>query len=295
MSTLVRGTGALAALGAGTLLYGWGIERNAFTLRSAQVPVLAVGRPPLRLLHLSDLHLTPDRHRLIAWVRDLARLSPDLVVATGDFLAGLDAVPTVVAALDPLLERPGLFVPGNADYFAPVPKSPTRYLTRSRKHGAPLPWPDLAAALAGRGWTDLTHVRRHVDVAGLTLEVRGVDDPYLGRDHYALVAGAADPAADLRLGVAHAPEPRVMDAMTADGVDLLLAGHTHGGQVRVPGIGALVTNCGIDRARARGLSRYGAGGREAILHVSAGLGTSPYAPVRLACRPEATLLTLVGR
>ena len=86
----------------------------------------------------------------------------------------------------------------------------------------------------------------------------------------------------------------MIDAYTADGVELLLAGHTHGGQVCLPGYGPLVTNCGIDRARARGLSRYGAGGNEAWLHVSAGLGTSPYAPIRFACRPEATLLTLTA-
>jgi len=77
--------------------------------------------------------------------------------------------------------------------------------------------------------------------------------------------------------------------MTADGADLVLAGHTHGGQLRVPGFGALVTNCDLDRRRARGLSTY----EGSVLHVSAGLGTSPYAPIRFACPPEATLLTLV--
>jgi predicted MPP superfamily phosphohydrolase len=60
----------------------------------------------------------------------------------------------------------------------------------------------------------------------------------------------------------------------------------------VPGVGAVVTNCGIDRARARGASRWGT---HTWLHVSAGLGTSPWAPVRFACPPEATLLTLVSR
>jgi predicted MPP superfamily phosphohydrolase len=78
--------------------------------------------------------------------------------------------------------------------------------------------------------------------------------------------------------------------MSDDGCRLILAGHTHGGQLRVPFYGALVTNCGIDRARARGLSRY----ENAWLHVSAGLGTSPFAPVRFSCPPEATLLTLVA-
>jgi predicted MPP superfamily phosphohydrolase len=121
--------------------------------------------------------------------------------------------------------------------------------------------------------------------------VRGVDDPHISRDHYDAVAGPFDPAADLSLGVTHAPYLRILDAMAADGADLVLAGHTHGGQLCVPGVGALVTNCDLDRKRAKGLSSH----RGAALHVSAGLGTSPYAPVRFACRPEATLLTLTAR
>lgn len=79
--------------------------------------------------------------------------------------------------------------------------------------------------------------------------------------------------------------------MAADGMDLIFAGHTHGGQVCVPGYGALITNCDLDTARVKGLSRHGA----AHLHVSGGLGTSPFAPYRFANRPEVTLLTLTAR
>ena len=105
------------------------------------------------------------------------------------------------------------------------------------------------------------------------------------------MAGKADPTADVRIGLAHSPEPRVLDRFAADGFDLLLCGHTHGGQLRVPFYGALVTNCGIDRERVRWLHRWT---ERTWLHVSAGLGTSPYAPVRFACPPEASLLTLVA-
>jgi predicted MPP superfamily phosphohydrolase len=86
----------------------------------------------------------------------------------------------------------------------------------------------------------------------------------------------------------------MIDAMAADGHDLIVAGHTHGGQVCVPFYGALVTNCDLDTARVKGLSQHTANDRTSWLHVSAGLGTSPYAPVRFACRPEATLLTLTA-
>ena len=78
-------------------------------------------------------------------------------------------------------------------------------------------------------------------------------------------------------------------------MDLILAGHTHGGQVCVPGYGALVTNCDIDTRRVKGVSQHTADGHTAAMHVSAGLGMSPFAPYRFACRPEASLLTLVAR
>ncbi|MFP5369651.1 MAG: metallophosphoesterase, partial [Actinomycetes bacterium] len=105
------------------------------------------------------------------------------------------------------------------------------------------------------------------------------------------IAGPANGTADLRIGVTHAPYLRVLDQLAGDGYELILAGHTHGGQLRLPFKGALVTNCDLDTARAKGVHRH----RGSWLHVSAGLGTSPYAPVRFCCRPEATLLTLTAR
>jgi uncharacterized protein len=145
------------------------------------------------------------------------------------------------------------------------------------------------------GWLNLNNRRGRLKVGEHDIEVAGVHDSHISRDRYDQIAGRADPAADLRLGVLHSPEPSVLDRFAADGFDLLLAGHTHGGQVCLPVNRALVTNCGIDKARVSGLHRHpvaGDAGRP-WLHVSAGLGTSPYAPVRLCCRPEATLLTLV--
>ncbi len=288
--------GAAGLAGASALAYGAGYERNAFTLRRLEIPVLAKGASPFRALHLSDLHMLSRQASKQQWLRDLGRLVPDLVVLTGDVLSAADAGASVLRCLEPLLDRPGIFVPGNNDYFEPTPKNPARYFVRrhSEPKGAPIDWPAFAKELVGAGWQDLTNTRIDLKVGGRVIDVRGVDDPYLKRDRLDDVRGPADPKADLRLGIAHAPEPRIIDAYTADGVDLLLAGHTHGGQVCLPGFGPIVTNCGIDRARARGLSRYGSAGNEAWLHVSAGLGTSPYAPVRFACRPEATLLTLTA-
>jgi len=280
--------GTAAAVGIG---YSAGYEVRAFTLREATVPVLPVGSSPIRMLHLSDIHFTPRQRRKAAWLSSLASLQPDCVVVTGDFLAHRDAVPALLSALDGLLDVPGAFVFGSNDYYAPSPKNPVRYLfddDGTRIHGDPLPTESLRGALEGRGWVDLDNRVGALDVGGSHLALRGVDDPHLERDRYADVSGPWQ--AGVAIGVAHAPYLRVLDAMAADGARLILAGHTHGGQLRVPGFGALVTNCDLDRARARGLSRH----KDAWLHVSAGCGTNPYTPVRFACRPEATLLTLVA-
>jgi uncharacterized protein len=290
----------VAGLALGGLAYAAGYEVRAFRLRRFDVPVLAPGSRPIRILHISDLHLTPSQHRKIEWVRRLGALEPDLVVNTGDNIAHPDAVPSVLHAYEPFLETPGVFVFGSNDYYGPQPKNPAAYLlpnTGADHVGPPdLPWRELRDALVGAGWLDLTNARGKLNIDGRDVVFAGVDDPHLGRDRYHDVAGPIDDEADLTIGVSHAPYLRVLDAMAADGYQLLLAGHTHGGQLCIPGYGALVTNCDLEPARVKGLSRHPAdGGAEAAwMHVSAGLGTSPFAPVRFACPPEATLLTLTA-
>jgi predicted MPP superfamily phosphohydrolase len=286
----------LLAVGAAGLGYAAGYEARSYRLRRVEVPVLPRGARPLRVLHISDLHMTPRQHRKQEWLRRLDALEPDLVVSTGDHLSHQDSAPVVLDALGPLLARPGVFVFGSNDYYAPMLKNPARYLWRNSEApvaATPLRWEDLRDGLAAAGWLDLTNTRGRLKADDREIEFAGVDDPHLRRDRYDLVAGPTDPTADLSVGVLHAPYRRVLDRMTHDGFPLIVAGHTHGGQVCVPFYGALVTNCDIDRGRAKGLSRYGDAHDPSWLHVSAGLGTSPYAPVRFACPPEATLLTLV--
>ena len=292
---------AALASGVATLGYAGLYERTRWTLRRFEIPVLAPGSAPLRVLHVSDIHMTAGQRSKQEWLAGLVGLRPDIVVDTGDNLAGQDAVPPTLRALDSLLDVPGVFVTSSNDYYAPKPKNPLKYFKKKHKrvHGDPLPWRDMRDAFTRRGWLDLTNHRGELTVDGRRIVFAGVDDPHLKRDRYDSVAGPADPTADLRIGVVHAPEPRVLDRFAADGYDLLLCGHTHGGQLRVPGFGALVTNCGLDRARVRWVSRWAEPSPErpngTWLHVSAGLGTSPYAPVRFACPPEATLLTLTAR
>ena len=292
----LRALGTLAALGLGTLGYSlW--EARQYTLRRVDLHLTrpsSSGRgAPLRVLHLSDLHLSPRDTDRTAWLQQLDALRPDLTVVTGDFCGDAEGPELALRALDPLLARPGLYVRGSNDYFGPTHGNPVKYLSgpsglSSRR--PPIDLTPLTQGLAAAGWWDLDNAATLIDVAGWSIEARGVDDPHIGRDRYADVAGPYHPTAGLRLGVAHAPYRRVLDGFAGDRADLILAGHTHGGQICLPGLGTLVTNCDLPRAQARGLSTWG----ESELHVSAGLGTNPYTPIRLACRPEATLITVHG-
>lgn len=292
--------GVAASAGLGLTAYALS-EARAYTLRRVHVPLLPRGHRPLRVLHLSDVHLTPGQTRKQEWLRGLAGLRPDLVINTGDNLAHRDSVPVVRDAFGPLLDVPGVFVFGSNDYFSPTLRNPLRYLmpddgTR-RTDVAQLPWRELRAEFTGRGWLDLTNTVGDLAVQDTRFAFAGVDDPHLNYDRLDSVAGPAEASADVRLGVAHAPYLRVLDQFAGDGYDAIIAGHTHGGQVCLPGFGALTTNCDLEPARAKGLHRHPADSRpgdpgSAWLHVSAGLGTSPYARIRVACRPEATLLML---
>ncbi|MFD1213500.1 metallophosphoesterase [Arthrobacter sp. GCM10027362] len=292
-----------AAAGAAALAYGSLIERNLFGLREETLAVLPPGRRPLKLLHLSDIHLVPGQKRKQRWLRSLAETEPDLVVNTGDNLSHRQAVAPLLDALAPLLQVPGVFVPGSNDYYAPVAKNPFAYLagpsTLSADHGSrELPWRRMHAAFGSCGWIDLSNRHQSIVVDGLRLDFTGVDDPHLQRDRYSGFprgSVSAGQAAHLRIAVAHAPYQRVLDYFTAGGAELILAGHTHGGQVCLPGYGALASNCDLPTWRARGLTWWEHRGRRVPLNVSAGIGTSRMAPVRFACRPEAVLLSLVAR
>ena len=295
--TFIKLAAGVTALGGATLAYASLVERHMFTLRRFDVPVLEPDAEPLRILHLSDLHMMPEQRRKQDWVAALGGTDPDLVVVTGDNMASPSSVPGVLRALDPFFDVPGVFVFGSNDYNSPEFKNPLRYLKPNReqdyREGGDLPYDDLRAAFVDAGWADLNNARTVLKAGGRSIELAGVDDPHIQRDDYPSVAGPVSRGADLHIGVTHTPASRVLDPMAADGFTLLLAGHTHGGQVCIPGYGALTTNCDLPTRMAKGLHRWP--GTDAWLHVSAGLGTHPTAPVRLACRPEATLLTLIPR
>jgi predicted MPP superfamily phosphohydrolase len=293
ISTLARLAGVAAAAGAACVGYGILVERDWYRLRRERVEALGPGQPSLTVLHLSDLHMTPADTRRMAFLDRLADEPVDLVVVTGDMLGE-------PAGLDPVLETLGRFRPrlgavavlGSNDYFAPRFLNPLAYFmgpsSRRRRSAPRNPWRELMAGLEARGWTVLANRRGQLG----DVELAGLDDPHIRRDDPGvLVPANGDAGPRLRLGMVHSPYRRALDAFERNGYGLVLAGHTHGGQVCLPGVGALVTNCDLPREQVRGLSRWGS----SWLHVSAGLGTSKYAPFRFACRPEASLLTVVSR
>ena len=269
----------------------------AYKVRTATLPLLPKGSKAIKVLHFSDLHLTPKRKREIADIKSFADLRPDLVISTGDFLAHKDAVGPTLDALGDLLDLPGLFVFGSNDYYAPSFKNPFSYLLKddgSRKLGAKLPWQRLQKQLAKAGWKDLNHNKVKLKVNGVVIEARGTDDAHLELDDYRKVEGAVSKSADLAIGVTHAPYERVLAAMAQDKLDLIFAGHTHGGQIRLPWMGgskSLTTNCDLENWRSRGVTKVN---DEPWLNVSAGMGMSPFAPIRFACPPEVSLITLTA-
>lgn len=296
------GAGALAAAGGVAAGYGL-LERNRFQVRHESVAVLPPGIPDIRVLHLSDIHMVPGQEIKRRWLHSLADLEPDLVMNTGDNLSHRSAVGPLLEALGPLMRFPGVYVPGSNCYFAPRLKNPLRYLrgpsgTPRNNPNFELPWREMHAGFGSAGWLNLANRNLSMPWGPLRIDFSGVDDPHLRRDAYAgwpRGSSTSSLAPHVRIALAHAPYQRVLDYFTAGGADVIFAGHTHGGQVCVPGYGALVSNCDLPTWRARGLTEWELDGRSVPLNVSAGIGTSRFAPVRIACPPEAVVVTLTAR
>lgn len=300
----------MGAVGVGSVVWGVGIERYLFTLRRHDLAVLPAGAAPLTVLHLSDAHMAPWQHRKQRWIARIAEeVQPDLVVNTGDNLGHADGLLGIREAFAPLRGVPGFFVHGSNDVVGPSARNPLKYLTGPSRHTRRAEVLDTAAMDAffteDLGWTDIDNTAARLTVGGTLIDGFGVDDAHrewddleasddaLSRIRRGRWWQAARPA-DLTLGVTHAPYRRVLDRFTDLGADVLIAGHTHGGQVRVPfSSRALVANCDIPLDQARGLSTWTHAGRAVPLNVSAGLGHSIYAPVRFGCRPEASVLRLL--
>ncbi|KNY06178.1 metallophosphatase [Microbacterium sp. GCS4] len=297
--------GAVGAAGAAAAVWGFGIERYLFTVREVTASALAPGSAPIRVLHISDAHMAPWQHRKQDWLASLAQLEPDLIVNTGDNLGHRDGLAGIRRAFDSFAGIPGVFVHGSNDVNAPSPRNPFLYFAGpSGKSRKPAPLLDTGAMDAyftdELGWIGLNNTATRLTVAGNTVDLFGVSDAHRDWDQLEALPAAIDglgerDAGASVLGVTHAPYQRILNGFIDLGADAIFGGHTHGGQVCLPGFGALVANCDIPLDQAKGLSTWSSEGHTVPLNVSAGCGHSIYAPVRFACRPEATLLTLTAR
>ena len=282
-------TGALvasAALGAYAL-----IEPYLFRLNRLEAKV-DPRSPSLDVLHLSDMHMRAGSRRLQKWLGELPdRLgtTPDLTLATGDLIEDDSGIDFIVEALGRLRGRlSSFYVFGSHDYYQSKFQAYTKYLTGKRQVDAPRASTDrLIAGLDGVGWKSVINGTETVETDGGRVRITGVDDPYIGRHRTGHIAREPDDV--LAIGLMHAPD--VVSDYALAGYDLVLGGHTHAGQVRIPGVGAIVTNCTLPAALAGGLVRVGS----AWLHMSPGLASGRFAPIRFNCRPEATLLQLRPR
>lgn len=260
---------------------------------------LRVTHPVLRglsILHISDLHFAPGQKNKQAFLKDLASAKPDLVVNTGDNLGHKDSVSPALNALAPLLEFPGVFVNGSNDYREPKPRNPLLYLKAPSSVSTPqnLDTGRFISELAGAGWLDLNNKSGKLNIGGRSVGFLGLNDPHEGLDDLSSLPGQRNELGevDFLFGVAHAPYRRVIDAFAQSGVQLMLAGHTHGGQICLPGKRAIITNSDLEPRFASGLSAWGES-EQMMLHVSQGAGQSIYAPIRLFCPPAATILRFV--
>lgn len=282
---------SLLALPAAALAcFFWGlIEAKLYRIRGHTLAVLPPGAPSIRILQVSDLHLRRSNRRLARFLESLSNETFDVVLATGDLIGEPKVISECARLLNQLRARSGrYFVLGASDYYSPKFKNYLDYFLKRRRPGTRRnPTSDFTRRLLESGWIDLTNVNSAAEWKGIEVQLTGLDDAYLRRDDRTLLG--RDAKVSLAVCVTHDPAP-YLDAAARD-YDLVISGHTHGGQVRFPFIGAVVTNSDVPRNRARWTSRVG----RMLLFVSPGLGTGKYAPFRFLCRPEASVLELDPR
>jgi len=290
----------ILGIAAGCAIWGIFIERHLYRVREADIAdALPAGSKPLRVLHISDIHLAPWQKRKARWVSGLAKLNPDLVVNTGDNLSHRDVIEQALDMLAPLQKFPGVFVHGSNDYHAPTVRNPLAYLLApsTPENGKALDTPKFTDTLERSGWLNLNNRSGALTVNGSRIGFIGLDDPHDKLANLASLPAQASEVSnsDVVVGVFHAPYLNVIEAMTLNGASVIFAGHTHGGQVCLPFKGALVTNCDLPARYAKGLSGWEFEGKHSVLNVCAGLGTSIFAPVRFFCLPEVRLITLLPK
>lgn len=276
------------------IAYGMTFARWRFVIHHSEAHVLPKGSKSIRVLHISDVHMAPWQKRKQAFIKSLSSEAPDLIINTGDNLGHQNVIHNVIDSYSEILKFPGVFVNGSNDYYAPRVKNPFGYLRAPSipDNSRPLATDELTNAFENHGWKNLNNRSTELEINGTKIGFIGVDDPHDKLDDLSTVTKLRN---ELIIGVAHAPYRRVIESFAEAGADIMFAGHTHGGQVRFPLIGALTTNSDLPTKYAKGLSAWLFNEKVILLNVAAGLGNSIYAPVRFWNRPEVRVITLLPK
>lgn len=285
------------------------VNPGKLRVREETLGILPSGSRALRVLHLSDIHMAPWRTAAADWIRSLRSLEPDVIVGTGDFLGHKNGLPLLKKALDSFSGVPGVVVHGSNDRVAPRYRNPLTYLRKGSRPdnkypSEPLDFDGLLELYEFLGWETIENKVLRMELKGTKIEWIGIGDAHHKMDNLGKTSSeieksrnSPDPTLDrsqtTTLGLTHAPYQKVLNYLLTFGAQIIFAGHTHGGQICLPGGRALVTNCDLPAQMASGINIWTQGGESSVLQVSSGIGTGIYSPVRLFCPPEAVLINLV--
>ena len=262
-------------------------DRWGFRLEHLHIPCAPLQRS-LRILHLSDAHILPRDRAKCDFIRRITDDDYDMVCFTGD-VAEVPEAEHLIPGLLSRSPRLGAYVVlGNHDHLRqPWGVMLEEFVTqRFTGKGRRSPVPELKARFeADKRWRVLLNETVFHEFEGQRVAVVGVDDPVTGGGNLA-VAMRGLKKADVLIGLVHAPTD--LASFSQRSFHLVLSGHTHGGQIRLPGLGALTTQCDLPRQLARGLHWN----ERTAVHISEGLGAGPFIRMRVNCPPRAHVITL---
>ncbi|MDR2748886.1 MAG: metallophosphoesterase [Bifidobacteriaceae bacterium] len=251
----------------------------------------------IKILHISDIHLFPHQKRKLKFIRKLKKEELDFIICTGDSISSNNAINCLIDTMrDAGFDKiPGAFVLGSNDYFAPKISNPFQYFfgPSSRKSNYTdkkrLDTKRLIAGLEFLGWRFAEETQFEIKIKNKKLKIAGSFDYHFKKNSdIKNILENSKGKNEITIGITHAPYLEALKPFLENNTNFLFAGHTHGSQIRLPKIGALVTNSDIPKDKASGVFQM----ENSIVSISEGLGTSAYFPFRFLCRPAVTILEI---
>lgn len=245
----------------------------------------------IKILHLSDLHFSKSNKRLLRFFEHLmGEEAYEFVFITGDIFDSEKGIPACIEHFKKLEAKHGSFaVFGNHDYYdyrwadVFIHNFPNQ---AKPKHHQPAQ--RFEEALASAGVRLLKNETIEKEIQGVPLLIHGLDDPTTGRANVRKAMQNFEPS-KINILLTHTID--VFLDIGENEIDLSFSGHSHGGQIRLPGIGPFITHTMLGATYVSGLKSL----QGAVCSISRGLGTSRFLPFRLFCPPEAVVLTVNGR